>query len=85
MRKILSKERPVVVPPEVLLEAGLSLADLGLYVKVEYLLEERSRQVGVDDLVQELLDGKAGVIAHATAQDLRAGIDRLVAAELYDL
>ena len=95
MQKSFSRNRPVVVAPEVLLDAGLSLADLGLYAKIEYLLlgvgsrqadvDDSDEELTVNDVVQGLLDGKAGVIPQATAEELRAGIYRLVAAELYDL
>ena len=75
-----SRNRPVVVPSKVLLDAGLDLHDLGLYVRATYLLQERA--LDADQLVSELLIGRGGATIGPTPEELRAGIDRLVAAGL---
>ncbi|AVZ78007.1 hypothetical protein SLUN_38935 (plasmid) [Streptomyces lunaelactis] len=74
----------VVVAREVL-ASGLSLADLGLYVKVEQLLDVLEGDIDVARVIQELLAGTAGPVPDVSAGSLQAGISRLSAAGLYDL
>ncbi|MEU3220137.1 hypothetical protein [Streptomyces sp. NPDC006971] len=75
------RKNHVVVPSEAL-NAGLSLHDLGLYVCVTWLLQEGSGAFHADRLVAELLVGRGGAAVGPTREELRAGIDRLVAAGL---
>lgn len=78
------RSRAVGVSPEIL-ATGLSLADLGLYVKLDQLRDVLEGDVTVDDVVQELVDGGTGPIPGSTAEDLRAGVERLIRWELYTL
>ncbi|MCX4682494.1 hypothetical protein OG413_46035 [Streptomyces sp. NBC_01433] len=78
------RSRAVGVSPEIL-AAGLSLADLGLYVKVEQLQDVLEGDVTVDAVVQALVHGATGPVPGSTAEDLRAGVERLVRWGIYTL
>ncbi|MGW9301620.1 hypothetical protein [Streptomyces cyaneofuscatus] len=81
--------KPGTAAPEVIvgrevLNAGLTLGDLGLYVKLDQLIEqmgEAGEYLSVDEMVEALLGGAVGLIPGATADELRAGIERLVATD----
>ncbi|WP_405393494.1 hypothetical protein OG596_38725 (plasmid) [Streptomyces sp. NBC_01102] len=69
----------VLVPQEVVLDARLSLADLGLYVK---LTQRTATDVDLDKLVEDLLAGEFGKRVDVDEAGLRAGVQRLIDAEL---
>ncbi|MFY0516092.1 hypothetical protein ACOMD4_37755 [Streptomyces anulatus] len=71
----------VAVPPEAF-GAGLSPHDLGLYALIACLRQENPRAAVRPGLVAELLVSRGGAAAGPPRQELRAGIDRLVAAGL---
>ncbi|MFI5899435.1 hypothetical protein [Streptomyces cyaneofuscatus] len=81
--------KPGTAAPEVIvgrevLNAGLTLGDLGLYVKLDQLIEqmgEAGEYLSVYEMVEALLGGAVGLIPGATADELRAGIERLVATD----
>jgi hypothetical protein len=73
----------IVVAPEVL-NAGLSMGDLGLYVKVEQLLAVLGGEATASRVVHELVV-EAGGPMPGVADNLQAGIERLAAAGFYNL
>ncbi|MFE2204537.1 hypothetical protein [Streptomyces rubiginosohelvolus] len=85
----MTKQEPVEAVSEItvgreVLNAGLTLGDLGLYVKLDQLIEEMGEAgdyLSVEEMVEALLGGTVGPIPGATADELRAGIERLVATD----
>ena len=73
------RSQPVVVEPEAL-DAGLSLYDLGLYVKVSEWLPLLVEDVSFDDLIMQVRYGVSG--EQNSDAELRAGLQRLADAGL---
>lgn len=71
----------VLVPEEVVDDAKLSLADLGLYVKLT-LWSGRVAEVDLDQMVGGLLDLPFGDRVDVDEAGLRAGFQRLIDAGL---
>lgn len=76
------RSQPVVVEPDVL-DANLSLYDLGLYVKVCEWLPLVVDGVSVDELLMQMRHGRFG--QENSEADLRAGLERLAAAGFFEL
>ncbi|WP_329391296.1 hypothetical protein OG625_00780 [Streptomyces sp. NBC_01351] len=82
LRRRSPRTQRVIVEPEVL-GAGLSLYDLGLYVKVSEYLLDVDQDISVDDFITPLRRGTFGQ-ANSEAE-LRAGLQRIADAGLLDL
>ncbi|MER5890833.1 hypothetical protein ABT160_44035 [Streptomyces sp. NPDC001941] len=80
MRNTPHYQRRFALDEDVLLDSALSLEDLGLYVRVSYLLQEGS--LDDDQIVTALLAGRAGAVPGPSREELRAGVDRLGVAGL---
>ncbi|MFE6885851.1 hypothetical protein [Streptomyces sp. NPDC057702] len=76
------RPQPVVVEPEVL-DAHLSLHDLGLYVKVSQWLPLLVEDVSVHDCIAHMRYGAFG--EQNSEVELRAGLQRLADAGLLEL
>lgn len=75
---------PEVMVGREVLNAGLTLGDLGLYVKLDQLVEQMGgagEYLSVEETVEALLGGAVGLIPGTIADELRAGIERLVATD----
>lgn len=68
------RQKPVVVEPEVL-RAGLSLYDLGLYIKVSQWLPPTADEISIDDFITQIRHGAFG--EHHCEADLWAGLKHL--------
>lgn len=73
----------LLVPAEVIFDPKLSLADLGLYVKIAQL--QQILNDDVDSMVAELLQGRFGQRVDVREEEIRAGIQRLADARYFEL
>lgn len=73
------QDRPdvVVVSENVVSNPLISMADLGLYVRLAHYIDQQDSGADLETMLRHLLNGELGKRVDISEQELRAGIQRL--------